>query len=159
MIKYIYAFLLFIFLLFPASGCIKSTSSSNNSHGYTAENVYFEKTFIEISDKTDAFNNGYFQVIGRGEGDTKEMALLAARSVAQARLVEIIYGLEVERDTLVKNGKIEEDVISLKSKGFIKFASVCGEQYNPNTHHAEVCLKLMLKTGGLGDLVEVLIIK
>ncbi|NDV24709.1 hypothetical protein [Desulfovibrio sp. JC022] len=134
-------------LTFVSMGAQTSYASENQAHS----------SFNEISDKNEAFYAGYFQVVGHGEGDSKSMALLAARSVAQARLVEIINGLQVERQTLVRNGKIKQDIINLKSHGVIRFASVCGEKYSPKSGEAEVCLRLTLRSGGLGDLVKGLV--
>ncbi|WP_320171867.1 hypothetical protein [Maridesulfovibrio sp.] len=119
----------------------------------------FKTSYTEISSKEQAFYKGYFQTVGRGHGDSESMALLAARAVAQARMVEIVEGIEVKRNTLVKEGKVHGDIIETSAKGFVKFSSICGEQYNPETGNAEVCLRLPLKTGGLGDLVEDLIEK
>ncbi|WP_156900677.1 hypothetical protein [Maridesulfovibrio bastinii] len=116
-----------------------------------------EQSFKEITDKTEAFYAGYFQVVGHGEGESKSMALLAARSIAQAELIGIINGIQIERKTAIKNGKIDVDVILARSQGMIKFASVCGEKYDSKSGEAEVCLKLELRSGGLGDLVEGLI--
>ncbi|WP_432734571.1 hypothetical protein [Maridesulfovibrio sp. FT414] len=146
-IRFLLPALLLIMLL---PGCKKNTAPADPE---------FKNTFTEISDKNDAFYKGYFQVVGRGSGESKSMALLAARSVAQARLVEIIEGVEVERNTLIKEGKVQGDIIEAKASGYVKFSSVCGEQYNPETGNAEVCLRLPLRSGGLGDLVESLIDK
>ncbi|TIH18474.1 hypothetical protein D0S45_04455 [Marinifilum sp. JC120] len=146
--KRFHYYLLALLLITTLSACKKNTASA------TPE---FATSYIEISDKEEAFYKGYFQVVGRGNGESKSMALLAARAVAQARLVEIVEGIEVERNTLVKEGKVQGDIIQTKAKGFVKFSSICGEQYNPATGNAEVCLRLHLKTGRLGDLVEDLI--
>lgn len=148
--KTIYYFLLSILLISFLLGCKKNITPVESE---------FKTNFTEISDKNQAFYKGCFQTVGRGKGASKSMALLAARAVAQARLVEIVEGVELERNTMVKQGKVQSDVLQLKAKGFVKFSSLCGEQYNPTTGNAEVCLRLPLKTGGLGDLVEALIEK
>lgn len=83
----------------------------------------YPNSFKEISDKDEVFHAGYFQVVGHGVGDSKAMSLLAVRSVAQARLIEIINGLQVQRQTSVRNGKIDMDVINLKTQGVVRFAS------------------------------------
>ncbi|WP_421900635.1 hypothetical protein [Maridesulfovibrio sp.] len=142
--------LLVLLLVSSLSACKKNTAS------VTPE---FVKSYVEVTDREEAFYKGYFQVVGQGNGESKSMALLAARAVAQARLVEIVEGIEVERNTLVKEGKVHGDIIRTKAKGFVKFSSLCGEQYNPATGNAEVCLRLPLKTGRLGDIVEDLIEK
>ncbi|WP_415713537.1 hypothetical protein [Maridesulfovibrio sp.] len=134
-------------LLLPIIGCQTTGPQS------AAPVIETDPNFIEISDKTDAFNKGYFQVVGQGSGNNKSMALLAARSVAQARLVEIINGVEVERQTLVDQGKISSDQLQINSSGLVRFASVSAERYNPADKTAEVCMRLSLRTGGFGDLV------
>ncbi len=122
-------------------------------HSFADEN----QSFKEITDKQKAFYAGHFQVVGYGHGDSKYMALLAARSVAQAKLIGIINGLQIERSTSIKNGKVDMDSIVAKSQGTIKFASVCGEKYDQKSGEAEVCLKLGLRSGGVSDLVKGLI--
>ncbi|SDL60653.1 hypothetical protein SAMN05660337_3362 [Maridesulfovibrio ferrireducens] len=144
--------ILAVFMFLP--GCRKNIPQTATS---VVEKVEKDPNFIEISDKTEAFYKGFFQVVGRGSGENKAMALLAARSVAQARLVEIINGVEVERQTLVEKGRIKSDQLRLKSSGVIRFASVCGERYNPAENTAEVCMRLALRTGNLEDIVEFLI--
>ncbi len=146
--KFFHHIILCLLLIAVLPGCKKSTSPADPE---------FPATYTEISDKNEAFYKGYFQVVGRGNGESRSMALLAARSVAQARLVEIVEGVELERNTLIKEGKVQGDIIQTKARGFVKFSSLCGEQYNPETGNAEVCLRLPLKTGNLGDLVEGLI--
>ncbi|ACS78943.1 hypothetical protein [Maridesulfovibrio salexigens] len=148
--KRLHSFIIALLLITALPACKKNTVSTIPE---------FSTSYIEVSNKKEAFDKGYFQVVGRGNGESKSMALLAARSVAQARLVEIVEGIEVERNTLVKEGKVQGDIIQTKAKGVVKFSSLCGEQYNPATGNAEVCLRLPLKTGGLGDLVEDLIVK
>ncbi|WP_320172926.1 hypothetical protein [Maridesulfovibrio sp.] len=148
--KCFHSFIIALLLIATLPACKKNVDSTAPE---------FSTSYTEVSDKKEAFDKGYFQVVGRGNGESKSMALLAARSVAQARLVEIVEGIEVERNTLVKEGKVQGDIIQTKAKGFIKFFPLCGEQYNPATGNAEVCLRLPLRTGGLGDLVEDLIEK
>ncbi|WP_031483251.1 hypothetical protein [Maridesulfovibrio frigidus] len=152
------ATLLIILALF-ISGCGKSTSNSNDSYNPSMQQSDYGNSFTEVSDKTEAFYSGYFQVVGSGSGGSKSTALNAARSDAKARLSDIIQGLEYERNSLIRSGQIANNAIHLGASSLANSAATCGEHYNPNTQDAEVCLKLNLRTGRLQDVVEDLVIR
>ncbi len=154
-----YSALLIIILALFISGCAKNTSNYNDSYNPSSQQSDYGNSFTEVSDKTEAFYSGYFQVVGSGSGGSKSTALNAARSDAKARLADIIEGLEYERNSLITSGQIANNKIHLEARNLANSASTCGEHYNSNTQNAEVCLKLSLRTGRLQDLVEDLVIR
>lgn len=148
--KLILFFIAALVTVMPLTGC-KTTGQPE------MQIVETNPDYIEVSDKAEVFDKGYFQTIGTGTGTNQSMALLAARSLAQARLVEIIHGVEVERLALVKEGKLDQDSLQVHSEGVVRFAYVHAQQYASESRTARVSLRLDLKKGGLGDLVGELV--
>ena len=109
----------------------------------------------EISDARSIFFNGFIQVVGESApGQIRPMAELAARSMAQARLLEILVGLTVERETVIRKGVVDCDAIQAAAKGVLKGASQCGMTYDRKERYAIVCLQLHLKSQKIDPFIQ-----
>lgn len=99
----------------------------------------------ELSDPKSIFWKGYIQVVGESApGQIRSMAELAARGMAYGRLVEILVGLAVERETVIRESAVDRDTLTEKVKGVVKMASQCGMKYDKKERSAVVCLRLHL---------------
>jgi hypothetical protein len=114
-----------------------------------------EQSWQNVTDPVKIFQEGYIQVTGTSEeGQTRYKAVRAATVIAQRDLLEIIQGLSLFGSTTVKDGMLHSDHIKTTVNGVIKGAQKCGEKFNPNTGHAEVCMKIYIRgKGGMFDII------
>ena len=84
----------------------------------------------------------------------RAMAYRAAKADAYRNLAEIIDGVQVDSETTVKNLALENDVINLKIKSFIKGARVVSEKMDRDgTWHVTMKLNLYGGTDSLSKTV------
>jgi hypothetical protein len=108
-----------------------------------------------VTEPVKIFQEGYIQVTGTSEeGQTRYKAVRAATVIAQRDLLEIMQGLSLFGATTVKDGMLHSDHIKTTVNGVVKGAQKCGEKYDPNTGHAEVCMKIYIRgKGGMFDII------
>ncbi|GMR04822.1 MAG: hypothetical protein BMS9Abin23_0734 [Thermodesulfobacteriota bacterium] len=111
-----------------------------------------------VTDQRDAFIEGSIVVKGEGSGPSDRtfspgqrriMALRAAKLVALREASEIIDGVTVNGETVVKNAALESDDIYTAVQGVIKGAKIVKEEYDPVSETATVYLSIPL-TGPFG---------
>jgi len=121
--------------------------------------AWAEDVWESVKDPVKVFEEGYIQVIGISEeGQSRYAALRAATVVAQRDLLEILQGLRLYGETTVKSGMLQSDEIRTTIEGFLKGAVKCGEKYNRDSQHGEVCMRLYIRgKGGLYDVILPLI--
>ena len=110
---------------------------------------------IEVVESLGSVNwsNGVIRAVGLGVPPTdsvnarhgREMAKRAARVVAYRNLLEIVQGIRVDSQTLVKNYMVENDEINTKVQGIIKGARVTNQQEFPDGS-VEVTVEMGLNT-------------
>ena len=121
--------------------------------------AWAEDVWESVKDPVKVFEEGYIQVVGISEeGQSRYAALRAATVVAQRDLLEILQGLRLYGETTVKSGMLQSDEIRTTIEGFLKGAVKCGEKYNRDSRHGEVCMRLYIRgKGGLYDVILPLI--
>jgi hypothetical protein len=99
----------------------------------------------EIADVKEVFWEGYYQVSGESApGQPPYLAKIAARIMAQNRLLEILKGLQIDQKTVITNGAVESSVIEAKLEGLVKNVVIQQESYDANTQTAHACVRLYL---------------
>ncbi|WP_462325227.1 hypothetical protein [Desulfoplanes sp.] len=105
----------------------------------------------EVSDVKEVFWSGYYQVSGQSApGQPEYLAKIAARIMAQNRILEILKGLEIRQKTVITDGQVESSVIEAKLEGLVKNVVIHQETYDPGTKTATACVRLYLSDGSDG---------
>jgi hypothetical protein len=116
---------------------------------------------VTVSPK-DAFSNTYIVVTGEGfpaegaatKGQKRITAERAATVVAYRQLAEMIDGVPITGETVVKNASLQFDLINAAVKGFIRGAQVIYKEYNEQEEVALVMVKVgMTGPNGLGTMM------
>ncbi len=108
----------------------------------------------EVADPQRILQRGYIQTVAdSAPGQDEAMAKLAARMMAQARLLEIVDGLNLERAVTIRQGAVTADTIRMQLQGLVRHATVVLEEYRPADRSARVALRLYIdaadETGGM----------
>lgn len=121
-----------------------------------AAGAWAQGEWKSVTEANQVFEEGYIQVTGISEeGQKRFAAIRAATVVAQRDILEILEGLRLHGETLVKDGMLQSDQIRTTVEGFVRGAMKCGERYNESKGYAEVCMRVNIR--GKGSLYEVIL--
>jgi hypothetical protein len=106
------------------------------------------------------WSDGIIKVKGNGVppkemsgAQAKLMAKRAAIADAYRNLAEIVFGVQIDSETTVKNFVTENDVINTKVSGFIKGAQVYEEKQLPDGSYEVELIARLLGDGSLGMII------
>lgn len=86
-----------------------------------------------------------------GKPKARPMAKRAAVTVARRNLLEVVKGIHIDSNTLVKNSMVQDDTIVARVQGVLKSSSVDGYKYlNDGSVEATVSMPF---TGQLGEIL------
>ena len=115
-----------------------------------------------------AFVNDYILVVAEGlpsataksPAQKRLTAERAATALAYRELAEILEGVAVVGDTLVKDAELQYDVVRIAVTGFVKGARIVHKEYNDKEESALVVVKIgMTGPGSFADALYAKILK
>jgi len=115
-----------------------------------AEKWLHENNLSVTTSPDQAFTEGHIMVAGeglaaaaaKGPGERRLSAERAATVMAYREMTEMLYGVSVVGDTVVKGASDQHDVVRTAVAGFIKGSEVVHKEYNEKEGVALVILKL-----------------
>ncbi|GAB5047360.1 hypothetical protein [Thermodesulfovibrio sp. TK110] len=126
-------------------------------------NEWLQKNNLSITTSPEqAFINDYILVAAEGlpsataktPSQRRLTAERAATALAYRQLAEILEGVAVVGDTLVRDAQLQYDIVRTAVAGFIKGAQVVYKEWNPQEETAVVIVKVgMSGPGGFGSLM------
>jgi hypothetical protein len=94
----------------------------------------------------EAAINGYFEAEGySAPGQNRFAAMIAAKTDAQRRLLEIIKGAKVTSATTIENGILTSDIMVSKVNGIVRGARMTAREYDRGSGTAMVRLSIGYK--------------
>lgn len=130
---------------------------------FQAANQWLQQNNLSITTTPEqAFINDYLLVAAEGlpsptartPGAERLTAERAATALAYRQLAEILEGVAVVGDTLVKDAELQYDVVRTAVAGFVKGAQVVYKEYNPQEKVALVIVKVgMSGPRGFGNVM------
>lgn len=118
---------------------------------FKAANEWLNKNNLSVTTSPeDAFINDYILVMSEGlpspnaksPAQKRLTAERAATALAYRQLAEILEGVAVVGDTLVKDAALQYDVVRTAVEGFVKGAKIVYKDYNPQEEVAVVFVKI-----------------
>lgn len=118
---------------------------------FAAVEAFLNKENLQITQSPEqAFMNGYILVMGEGlpspnartPGQERLTAERAATVMAYRALAEMLDGVAVVGDTVVKDMELQYDVVRAAVAGFVKGAQVVYKHYDPQEKVAVVLVKV-----------------
>jgi hypothetical protein len=118
---------------------------------FQAANEWLSKHNLSVTaSPEEAFINDYILVMSEGlpspnaksPAQKRLTAERAATALAYRQLAEILEGVAVVGDTLVKDASLQYDVVRTAVEGFVKGAKIVYKEYNPQEEVAVVFVKI-----------------
>jgi len=136
---------------------------SQVSATFQAANQWLSQNNLSITTSPEqAFINDYILVASEGlpspnaktPGQRRLTAERAATALAYRQLAEILEGVAVVGDTLVRDAELQYDVVRTAVAGFVKGAQIVYKEWNPQEEVALVIVKVgMSGPRGFGGLM------
>jgi hypothetical protein len=141
----------------------QGTVSSQISATFQTANQWLQQNNLSITTSPEqAFINDYILVAAEGlpspnartPGQKRLTAQRTATALAYRQLAEILEGVAVVGDTLVKDAELQYDVVRTAVAGFVKGAQIVHQEWNPQEEVALVIVKVgMSGPQGFGGLM------
>jgi hypothetical protein len=134
----------------PAQPAASSSASAVDERFQKANQWLNEKNLSVTAAPEQAFMNDYILVAAEGlpsataksPAQKRLTAERAATALAYRQLAEILEGVAVVGDTLVKDAELQYDLVRTAVAGFIKGAQVIFKEYNAQEESALVLVKV-----------------
>jgi len=126
-------------------------STSPIDERFQKANEWLNRNNLSVTTSPEqAFMTDYILVVAEGlpsaiarvPAQKRLTAERAATALAYRQLAEILHGVAVVGDTLVKDAELQYDVVRVAVDGFIKGAQVVYKEYNPQEESALVMVKV-----------------
>ncbi|MGB9934737.1 hypothetical protein [Thermodesulfovibrio yellowstonii] len=156
---------LFLFSGFLFTGHANSQDSTQDkiSPVFQKANEWLQRNNLSLTTSPEqAFLNDYILVAAEGlpsanartPAQKRLTAERAATALAYRQLAEILEGVAVVGDTLVKDAELQYDVVRTAVAGFVKGAQIVYKEWNPQEESALVIVKVgMSGPKGFGSLL------
>lgn len=156
---------LFLFSGFLFTGHANSQDSTQDkiSPVFQKANEWLQRNNLSLTTSPEqAFLNDYILVAAEGlpsanartPAQKRLTAERAATALAYRQLAEILEGVAVVGDTLVKDAELQYDVVRTAVAGFVKGAQIVYKEWNPQEESALVIIKVgMSGPKGFGSLL------
>lgn len=149
--KRLVALIATVFLITCIAFAEQETSQDKISSTFEKANEWLQKNNLSITTSPEqAFLNDYILVAAEGlpsataktPAQRRLTAERAATVLAYRQLAEILEGVAVVGDTLVRDAELQYDVVRTAVAGFVKGAQIVYKEWNPQQEVALVFVKV-----------------